>query len=93
MQAANTVTQLQAAYDIYEASAIKQVVKSKTPTLFIHGDQDTFVLFYMMEALYQAASVEKEKLIISGAGHGLSEPVNPELYRDTLWGFVNKYIP
>ncbi len=92
LQAANTVTKLQAGYDIYEASAIKQVVKCKKPILFIHGDQDTFVPFKMMDELYNAATVEKEKLIVSGAEHGLSEPVDPELYWDTIWGFVNKYI-
>lgn len=46
----------------------------------------------MVDALYNAATVENEKLIVSGAGHGLSEPVNSELYWDTVWGFVNKYI-
>ena len=37
MNAANTVTKLEAGYDLEEASAVKQVAKSKTPMLFIHG--------------------------------------------------------
>jgi hypothetical protein len=46
----------------------------------------------MVDEPYNAATVEKEKLIVSGAGHGLSEPVYPELYWDTVWGFGIKYI-
>lgn len=66
--------------------------KSKTPTLFIHGEKDTFASLKMVDEPYNAATVEKEKLIVSGAGHGLSEPVYPELYWDTVWGFGIKYI-
>ena len=54
-----TVTKLRAGYDL-EASAVKQVEKSKTPMLFIHGDADTFVPFEMLDEVYNAAKVEKE---------------------------------
>ena len=27
-------------YDLYDASALRAVAQSRTPTLFIHGDQD-----------------------------------------------------
>ncbi|MBK3496292.1 alpha/beta hydrolase [Viridibacillus sp. YIM B01967] len=92
MNAANTVTKFRAGYDLTEASAVKQVAKSKTPMLFIHGDKDTFVPYEMLDDVYNAANVEKEKLIIPGAGHGEAEKVDPEKYWNTVWGFVNKYI-
>ncbi|MFF3099577.1 alpha/beta hydrolase [Viridibacillus arvi] len=92
MNAANTVTKIRAGYDLTEASAVKQVAKSKTPMLFIHGDKDTFVPYEMLDEVYNAANVDKEKLIIPGAGHGEAEKVNPEKYWNTVWGFVNKYI-
>lgn len=92
MNAANTVTNIRAGYDLYEASAVDQVSKSKTPTLFIHGDADTFVPYEMLDEVYNAASVEKDKLVIEGAGHGEAEKVNPELYWKTIWDFVTKYI-
>ena len=41
--------------------------------LFIHGDADTFVPFEMLDEVYNAAKVEKEKLIVPGAGHGEAE--------------------
>ncbi|UFU01325.1 alpha/beta hydrolase [Radiobacillus kanasensis] len=92
MQAANTVTKMRAGYDLYEASAVKQVARSKTPMLFIHGDADTFVPYEMLNEVYEAANVDKEKLVIEGAGHGDAEKVDPELYWDTVWGFVGKYM-
>ncbi|MGF9853557.1 alpha/beta hydrolase [Bacillus paramobilis] len=93
MNAANTVAKLRANYNLEDASSVKQVMKSKTPILFIHGDADTFVPFEMLDELYNAAKIEKEKLIIPGAGHGEAEKVDPDTYWNTLWGFVERYIP
>ena len=58
------------------------------PTLFIHGDQDKFVPFYMLDKLYEAANCKKEKLVISDAGHVESSKINPDLY----WSTINKFI-
>ncbi|XOW20669.1 alpha/beta hydrolase [Lactococcus cremoris] len=44
LYAANTMTEIRAGYNIFKSSAIKQVAKSKTPMLFIHGDKDTLFL-------------------------------------------------
>lgn len=92
INAANTITKLRAGYDLYEASAVKQVANSKTPILFIHGDQDTFVPFTMLDELYEAAKVEKEKLIIPGAGHGEASTVAAKLYWNTVWDFINRFM-
>lgn len=92
MNAANSVTRLRAGFDIYKASAVNQVMKSKTPMLFIHGDQDTFVPFKMLDQVYQAAQVEKEKVVIPGAEHADAVFVNPKLYWNSIWKFVNRYI-
>lgn len=93
MNAANTVTKLRAGYDLEEASAVKQVERSKTPMLFIHGNADTCVPFEMLDQVYNAAKVEKEKLIVPGAGHGEAEKVDSNKYWNTVWKFVEKYIP
>ena len=58
------VANFRAGYDIKQASALEQVKKSKTPILFIHGTEDDFVPEYMCEKLYDAATCEKDKLII-----------------------------
>ncbi|WP_407269938.1 alpha/beta hydrolase [Radiobacillus sp. PE A8.2] len=90
--AANTVTKLRAGYNLYEASAVQQVAKSDTPMLFIHGDADTFVPYQMLEEVYEAAPVEKAKLVIEGAGHGEAEKVDLQTYWKTVWEFVGNYI-
>ncbi|UJF15611.1 alpha/beta hydrolase [Jeotgalibaca sp. MA1X17-3] len=92
MNAANSITKLRAGFDIYKASAVNQVKKSTTPMLFIHGDQDTFVPFEMLDQVYQAAQVEKEKVVIPGAEHADAVFVNPELYWESMWKFVDRYI-
>ncbi len=92
INAANTITNIRAGYDLYEASAVEQVAKSKNPILFIHGDQDTFVPYEMLDDVFEAAAVEKEKLIIKGAGHGEAEKVDPQNYWSTIWEFVGRFI-
>jgi uncharacterized protein len=92
INAANTLTNIRAGYDLYEASAVDQVSKSETPILFIHGDADTFVPFEMLDEVYEAANVEKEKLIITNAGHGDAEKVDPVTYWNTVWHFVEKFM-
>ena len=82
------ISRIKANYFIEEASSIKQIKKSKTPILFIHGDKDKFVPFYMQDKLYEACSSKKEKLIIENAGHAKCEKVNSKLY----WYTVDKFI-
>ena len=89
---ANLITKIRAGYWINESSPINQTSKSKTPTLFIQGDEDTFVPSFMVEELFNASSAEKEKLIVKGAGHAKSSKVNPKLYWETIDGFLNKYV-
>ena len=86
------VANFRAGYDIKQASALEQVKKSKTPILFIHGTEDDFVPEYMCEKLYDAATCEKDKLIIEGAGHCESKYKESEKYYNKVFEFANKYI-
>lgn len=88
----NLAVKAKAGFDLKEASCINQVKKSETPTLFIHGDKDDFVPLWMNYPLYQSASCEKERLIISGAGHAESNIINPKLYWSSVDAFIQKYI-
>lgn len=92
LHAARMITKYRAGYDFKEASAVLQVAKSHTPTLFIHGGADTFVPYDMMETLYEAAACEKEKLMIEGARHAQSGIVQREIYWDTIFTFVDKFL-
>lgn len=79
-------------YSFKEASTIEQVKKSKTPTLFIHGDQDDFVPTYMVYDLYKACAADKDLLIIEGAKHAESYLVNQDLCEQTIIDFMKQYI-
>ena len=92
LNVSSLVAKVRAGYFLGEASTLKQVAKSKTPILFIHGDEDDFVPYYMMEELYNATSSKKEKLTIKGATHAKSDLVNPKLYWSRVNDFLNKYV-
>ena len=92
MNFSDVVTHIRAGYCLNDASAINQVKKSTTPILYIHGDKDDFVPYYMMDKLYNATNSEKEKLTIEGGEHANSDLVNPKLYWSTVNSFLEKYI-
>ena len=77
-------------FDIKEASALEQVKKSCTPTLFIHGTDDTAVPVNMAHELYLAASCEKELAIFKNANHEMSALLYPDKYWRTVWEFIEK---
>ena len=89
---ANLITKLKAGYSLKKASCIKQIKKSVTPILFIHGDKDKFVPYYMLDKLYNCANCEKEKLIIQNAGHAEAQDISPEKYWRTVKKFIKRYI-
>lgn len=92
MYIGNLFARTKAGYDWKKASSTAQLKKSGTPTLFIHGDADEFVPFYMLEENYAAAACEKQKLVVPGAGHGLASVVAPELYWRTADDFIDRYL-
>ena len=53
VQSTSLLTKIRAGYSFGEASALEQVKKSKTPTLFIHGGGDLFVPTEMVYELYE----------------------------------------
>lgn len=90
---ASMVTKMRAGYSLLtDGSALKQVAKSVTPTLFIHGSDDHFVPTYMVNKIYDAAKCPKEKLVIQGAEHGLSSWVAPDIYKKKVKEFVERYM-
>ena len=89
---ANIITRIRAGYSLRKASCVKQIKKSKIPILFIHGDEDKFVPFYMLDKLYDAATCKKEKLVIKGAGHAEAQAVDPQKYWHIVRKFIKRYI-
>lgn len=91
MYSASMITKFRAGYFISDVSVVNQLKKSITPTLFIHGDKDDFVPFFMLDELYNSSPVDKQKLIIPEAGHAKAAITNPELYWNSIKQFLSKY--
>lgn len=75
-----------------EASAVEQLKKSKTPTLFIHGDKDDFVLPQNLDIVYNACAAPKEKYVVKGAEHAVSSHWFHEEYWSVVDKFLDKYL-
>lgn len=92
LYASNLATNIVSGFDFKKASSVEQLKKSKTPTIFIHGEKDAFVPYRMLDLNYNAAACEKEKLSIPDAEHAESHLVHPEIYWDAVFKFVDKYV-
>lgn len=92
LYAANTVSKLRGNFDFKKCAPVKAVARSKTPTLFIHGEKDAFVPYWMLDKVYNACTAEKEKLSVPDAMHAESHEVHPEIYYPTVYAFVDKYF-
>lgn len=93
LNAASLVCKLRAGYSFEEASAVEQLKNAAVPMLFIHGEDDTFVPYSMLDVVYEAcASAEKEKLSVPGAAHAQSAGTDPELYWGAVTAFLEKYF-
>lgn len=93
LDAASLVTRVRAGWSFKEASAVEQLKKTSLPMLFIHGEDDTFVPYAMLDVVYGAcASADKERLSIPGAAHGGAAGTDPELYWATVEAFLDKHM-
>lgn len=90
LNAAEFVGNIRAGYDFSEASSIEQVKKAEVPMLFIHGSEDNFVMTDMVYEVYDACPTAKDILVIEGAGHGEAYQMDPELYFETVFGFITE---
>ena len=93
LNVADAACLMRAGYTFEGVSSIESLRSASVPMLFIHGDEDTFVPFSMLDECYEACtSEEKEKLVVEGAGHGLSASTNPELYWSTVDDFLARHL-
>lgn len=77
-------------FDTEAASAVELTKQSKTPTLFIHGEKDTFVPTYMSKEMYDACGADKKLVIIERAIHGMSYYVDNPAYREACEWLLEK---
>lgn len=67
-------------FDLEELTAVDSVRNCKVPVLFFHGADDDYVPSYMSQKNYDACQSRKKLILIPGAGHGLSFPVDQDRY-------------
>ncbi len=74
-------------FDLEEYSPMEAVKQCRVPVIFFHGESDDFVPCEMSHINYEACASRKMLVTIPGAGHGLSYPVAPERYLESLREF------
>lgn len=73
-------------------STLTSLKNSPHPLLLLHGGEDDFVPTYMSEENYKAASGYKRKLIVPGAGHGMSYLIDQKRCQQELRDFADKVL-
>lgn len=74
-------------FNLDEKSAEESLKRCKVPVIFYHGESDDFVPCEMSRICYNACNSRKLLVTVPNAGHGLSYPVDPKLYFDSLKQF------
>ncbi|MDP4088901.1 MAG: alpha/beta hydrolase [Bacillota bacterium] len=90
IQCTSLLAKIRAGYFFGEASALKQVAKSKTPILFIHGDADAFVPYEMVNRLYENCRSEKDLFIVKNAQHAMAYNDDKAGYEKKIREFINR---
>jgi len=80
---------LLAGYNLYKASAVKQLKNNTRPLLLFHGDQDAIVPTTMAYPIKEAAGDYAELIIVPDAGHGESF-LKDEMYWVRVKQFLEK---
>ncbi|MBR4905457.1 MAG: alpha/beta hydrolase [Clostridia bacterium] len=76
-----------------DASPIDAVKRSKTPTLFVHGDADAFVPYAMMQELFDAcAASDKATWTSPGAVHAEAAMQNPDEYAAHVLPWLSAHL-
>ncbi|MGM0238954.1 alpha/beta hydrolase [Enterococcus sp. AZ103] len=73
-----------------EASSTKQLAKTRLPVLFIHGTEDRFVPFEMMQENYLATPTAKRVLTVEGAQHAKAGVTAGSVYWETVKEFLTE---
>ena len=80
-------------FKLSDVDICKAVKNCDVPILFIHGNKDKFVPFYMQDLIFNSAPKKlKQKLVIENAGHAQSIAKEPKLYEKTVFEFLNNAI-
>lgn len=74
-------------FNLEERAPIDAVKNATVPIIFLHGDKDDFVPYYMSEENFSECKSDKKLVKIAGAGHGVSYLMAPEYYEEQVKEF------
>ena len=77
-------------FSLESSPPIEAVQRATVPIIFIHGGADSFIPCQMSVELYEKCASKKKLLIVDGAAHGLSYPIDPEGYINALKAFAGE---
>lgn len=83
--------QKHAGFSISEVVPEASIMKGKTPLFLIHGADDKFVPTFMSQEMYESRKsyAPTTLVLVPGARHAQSIVVNPGLYKEALWKFLD----
>lgn len=87
----SALSKLRAGFTYGEASSVKQLAKNTLPTLFIHGDSDTFVPTSMVYENYGATAGEKSLYLVPGADHSETFQTDVAAYEQVIQNFLETH--
>lgn len=88
---ADSFARKDAGFGLKEYSTLKAMETNTTPILFVNGDADDFVPPFMTEQAYNACKAEKERLVVKGAPHSISNCVDQEGYLAAALAFFRRF--
>lgn len=89
----NLIIKRKANFKFQDVSPINIVKNTNIPIMFIHGNKDTFVPWYMCEDLYNAKTNGiKEIFLVDGAAHTEAIQVNKDIYSKKVSDFIKKSL-
>ncbi len=81
-----------ARFSLLSVQPEEQIRRCKIPMLFIHGEDDSVVPFYMSGKLYAAHPGEKEYWSVPGSGHIAAYFTDPQGYESRVKNFISRYL-
>ena len=82
---------LLAGFAMKETDTTVALGKNKRPVLFFHGEDDTYVWPENTQMNYRLCKANKELVLVPGARHLCCYYTNPELYKEKLNEFFERY--
>ncbi|MFC0272897.1 alpha/beta hydrolase [Metabacillus herbersteinensis] len=84
------ITRLRFGWDFTEISPIRGLEKTRTPILFIHGQEDDFIPLQMTVDMFKRKKGQKELYLVPKAGHAQAFLADPKGYETKVIEFIKE---